>query len=76
MIISCPHCSSENVSRPMADSNEFICQDCGEDFTANEAEDLDDEDEKLDDQEAPFVDMDPETALRMAREVNKNKNED
>jgi transposase-like protein len=34
-IVICPSCSSENVSRFMADSNEFSCANCGEQFNIN-----------------------------------------
>ena len=38
MIIKCPECGSENVTRLSADFDEFICDDCGHDFEDNDEE--------------------------------------
>lgn len=79
MIVQCPNCFSDNVTNLSYDSNDFICNDCGEDFQADNGVDLD-EDEVEENAEDGFIDIDPETALRIAKAVkddkeeNKNKN--
>jgi len=72
MIVQCPHCFSDNVTNLSYDSNDFICNDCGEDFQADNGVDLD-EDEDEENVEGGFIDIDPETALRIAREANDDK---
>ncbi|MFY0715374.1 hypothetical protein J1D01_17100 [Seonamhaeicola sp. NFXS20] len=43
MIVQCPECYSDNVTNLSYDSNEFICNDCGEDFLANNGIDVEKE---------------------------------
>ena len=78
MIVQCPSCFSKNVTNLGADSNDFICNDCGEDFQADNGIDLeDDEDLEETTDGATFIDLDPETALKIAREARKaNEAED
>jgi transcription initiation factor TFIIIB Brf1 subunit/transcription initiation factor TFIIB len=45
MIIQCPECYSDNVINLDADSNDFMCNDCGADFQADNDFDLDEEEE-------------------------------
>jgi hypothetical protein len=49
MIIKCtnPDCRSENVTRQSADSNDFICDDCGNEFSDEDDDELDNEDNKV-----------------------------
>lgn len=44
MIIQCPECYSDNVTNLSADSNDFICNDCGADFQADNSLETDNED--------------------------------
>ena len=46
MIVQCPFCFSDNVTNLSVDSNDFICNDCGETFEADNGMDLEDEDEE------------------------------
>lgn len=39
-IITCPECGSDNVSNVSSDSNDFICEDCGNDFEADNGIDV------------------------------------
>jgi transposase-like protein len=39
-ITVCPHCNSEDVTNLSFDSDEFICNDCGEDFEADNGVDI------------------------------------
>ena len=43
MIVQCPSCYSENVTNLSADSNDFICNDCGEDFQADNGISIEDD---------------------------------
>ena len=72
MIVQCPSCFSENVTNLSADSNDFICNDCGEDFQADNSIDLE-EDEDLEETAdgSGFIDLDPETALNIVRQARK-----
>lgn len=69
MIVQCPHCFSDNVTNLSYDSNDFICNDCGEDFQADNGVDLE-EDEV---EEGGFIDIDSETALKIARQATDDK---
>ncbi len=77
MIVQCPSCFSVNVTNLSADSNDFICNDCGEDFQADNDIDIE-EDEELEDNSnnGPFIDIDPETALHMAKQIRKESEND
>ena len=44
MITQCPECGSDNVSNLSLDSNDFICNDCGEDFYADNGIDVENDD--------------------------------
>ena len=44
MIAQCPHCYSSNVTNLSFDSDDFICNDCGEDFESDN--DFDDDEEE------------------------------
>lgn len=74
MIVQCPSCFSENVTNLSVDSNDFICNDCGEDFQADnginikENEDIEDTSD-----ESSFIDLDPETALNIAKQVRRTE---
>jgi len=72
MIVQCPHCFSDNVTNLSFDSNDFICNDCGEDFQADNGVDLE-EDDDVNDEESGFIDIDPETALRIAKDLENDK---
>jgi hypothetical protein len=72
MIVQCPHCFSDNVTNLSFDSNDFICNDCGEDFKADNGVDLE-EDDDVEDKESGFIDIDPETALRIAKDLENDK---
>lgn len=48
MIIQCPVCDSDNVTNLSADSNNFICDDCGEDFHADNGLEIEDDDNEYD----------------------------
>ncbi len=77
MIVQCPSCLSENVTNLSADSNDFICNDCGEDFQADNGLDLeDDEDLEETSEGATFIDLDSETALNLARQARKENDAD
>jgi hypothetical protein len=79
MIVQCPSCFSENVTNLSADSNDFICNDCGEDFQADNGIDIeeeDDEEELEESSNASFIDLDPETALHLAKQVRKDNEGD
>ncbi len=67
MIVQCPSCYSDNVTNLSADSNDFICNDCGEDFQADNGIDID-----ADDEGEGFVDLDPQTAIRIANLIKKH----
>lgn len=43
MIVQCPECYSDNVTNLSYDSNDFICNDCGEDFLADNGIDIEQE---------------------------------
>jgi hypothetical protein len=60
----------------MADSNDFICQDCSEEFSDANAEDLADEDDEddLDEDESTFIVINPDEALKHSKEFDKDKN--
>lgn len=77
MIVQCPSCFSENVTNLSADSNDFICNDCGEDFQADNGIDIE-EDEEIEEtsHDATFIDLDPETALNKAKQVRKGNDAD
>ena len=62
MIALCPVCNSEDVTNLSDDSNDFICNDCGEDFKADNEIDLDSGD-------ASFIDIDPQTVLFLAKKL-------
>jgi hypothetical protein len=72
MIVQCPSCLSENVTNLSEDSNDFICNDCGEDFQADNGIDLE-EDEDFEDSsnEVSFIDIDSQTALNIAKQIKK-----
>jgi|GEM_PF-2237096 len=72
MIIQCPNCYSENVTNLSDDSNEFICNDCGSDFQANNGIDVEEDDQDENEVEGGFIDLDPETAMRMAKTLKKD----
>ena len=72
MIVQCPHCFSDNVTNLSFDSNDFICKNCGEDFQADNGVDLE-EDDDVNDEESGFIDIDPETALRIAKDLENDK---
>lgn len=77
MIVQCPSCFSENVTNLSADSNEFICNDCGEDFQADNGIDIEEEDEiEETSNDATFIDLDPETALEITKQVRKANEDD
>lgn len=67
MIVQCPNpdCYSDNVTNLSYDSNEFICNDCGEDFEADNGIDVEED-------EANFIDIDPDTALFIANSLKKD----
>lgn len=72
MIVQCPSCFSENVTNISSDSNDFVCNDCGEDFQADNGIDLEeDEDLGKSANDATFIALDPETALNMAKQAKK-----
>ncbi|MNR61620.1 hypothetical protein D3C85_1834150 [compost metagenome] len=48
-----------------SDSNEFLCNDCGEDFEADNGIDVEED-------EAGFIDLDPDTALFIANSIKKD----
>ena len=77
MIVQCPSCFSENVTNLSADSNDFICNDCGEDFQADNGIDIE-EDEEIEETTdgATFIDIDPQTALNLANQVRKSNEAD
>lgn len=70
MIIQCPQCFSDNVTNLSFDSNDFICNDCGEDFQADNGIDIE---EDVEDEENGFIDIDAETALRIAKDLENDK---
>ena len=77
MIVLCPYCSSENVTNPSVDSNDFICNDCCEDFKADNGIDLDKEDEKEESpNSASLIDLTKEAALNIAKQLRKEKEDD
>lgn len=68
MIVQCPHCFSDNVANLSFDSSDFICNDCGEDFQADNGVDLEEDDDNgVNDEECGFTDINPETTLRIAK---------
>ncbi len=72
MIVQCPSCFSGNVTNLSADSNDFICNDCGEDFQADNSIDLEDDEDLGETADgATFIDLDPETALNIAKQARK-----
>lgn len=73
MIVQCPHCFSDNVTNLSFDSNDFICNVCGEDFIADNGIDLEEEDDDIENEESGFIDIDPETALRIAKGLENDK---
>ncbi len=66
-----PDCLSENVTNLSFDSNEFICNDCGEDFIADNGIELEDENT---DNEPSFIDLFSDVAMNIARQVIKDNN--
>jgi transposase-like protein len=68
MIVQCPYCYSENVTNLSADGNDFICNDCGEDFQV----DIDSELNESGD--ANFLDIPPEIALKIAKQLREQNN--
>ena len=69
MIIQCPECYSENVTRLSADSNEFICDDCGHNFEDND--ELDGRDGG-----ASFINLDPAIAMLYAQALRNNSKDE
>lgn len=75
MIIQCPECASDNVTNLSADSNDFICNDCGEDFQAENGLDLEDDEEELNDNKAHFDNFDLDFAKGLAEKFRKKDDE-
>lgn len=73
MIVQCPHCFSDNVTNLSFDSNDFICNDCGEDFIADNGIDFEEDDDDIENEESGFIDIDPEKALRIAKDLENDK---
>jgi len=71
MIVQCPSCNSENVTNLSYDSNDFICNDCGEDFQADNGVEIDESDD-TDNNESGFIDIDPKEALEIAKKLRED----
>lgn len=73
MTIQCPSCNSDDVTNLSFDSNDFICNDCGENFQADNGIDLDEDSESQEDEnEGGFIDLDPKTALDLSKQLREN----
>jgi hypothetical protein len=76
MIVQCPFCLSENVTNLSLDSNDFICNDCGEDFKADNGIDPDNDEQGETSHDASFIDFDPKAALIIAKQLRKENEDD